>query len=1149
MYHKTYTGMIKKAIQTRRRRVYLLNAPFSFSKFFFFSSPLTRASGAPIFFFRVLLSLILTLLLANSFSCCVRALGDCPSPLSPSIMPSLLADVPPEVLTSITSFLTDAETISRLCATGNRHLTDRLTNGGVKHIDLAPEEPIGRVFRFVPTLRLVSVSIDDGCLPDELLAKFIRALPSTLLHLEATYNVPDYFWLIDSSEAPTPQKSAPLRLNGLLSHVAPQDKVVWRLKDTFPALQTLNLLNESREWELDVLSTVTLLCGLPDTLTDLTLCFLATYGIDFYPMLPPNLERLAFGPMSSTTVLPTSKHAHYLRHLTSICVSITKEWEAPVPEEMLGSWEPANIDETTFWLPPTLTDLSLGYASEHLHLLVKLPLRLTKLALQLEYSDLDEESLFQALSFVPTSVTDLTLMSYTIKDQEDDVSGARGDILDRMAVHLLALKRFVITGDLPPSTQRKLLKLMPKGMESFEYHPGSFLSSPLSLETVALLDGSRLHTLSAPWTSECFPDGVDTSPLASLFPQLRTLSLASGAHSQYFDLNFASIPPTVTVLKSNITFNSTYLHLLPPSVTKLNLFRLRVSTEGEYYHLISTGFSSSSDVLHLEFPSKRDIYDPRKQFATPLVNAHIEWPDKLLPMPRTLTSLSIPSHCLDDSFNSDNLPCLKKLSYNGFGHRRSSNIPTGSFTTLEDLDVPVLDDFDACPPNLTRLVVAFQTSVPTDWIHNLPTSLTHLECKVPLENVSHLHSLKVFINQDAAGTLEDFLKLSDSMASMAVQSCMDDWTQEDLESFFRHFSSLDRLELSGNTLMSTLERIRRVMPSRVFLKVSFVQIDLREVDVLTALVGIGRGQLPCYPGESSTKHFDRLLSAALAPISIRCTVPALHDDELELLVLPYLSPSPKEVKVCNATDFERQEVPWSSITSVDWIYFDPALFSPNTDFHFPTTLTKLKMGQKMLCPQRLLELLPTGLRCLEIPNGEIDFVFASWPPQLTQLTVNFTAKHIKDNLLALPSSLTCLDLGDSTLDEELYPDIPKQVTRLTVSNSNDNLLKKLEFAKERGNLVWSSCGLNFLHDSEELLSRLDFASHLEQMVRILRNGASTVLMDVDKDEGEDHVPQDDAQFEDTTLENDTAEADHDGDEYDLPAPTRRNKRLRSTEAQ
>ena len=99
-------------------------------------------------------------------------------------MPFLLENLPPEALSIITSFLHDAETISRLCATGNRHLMRRITNGGVLSIHLTEKEPMGRIFRFVSTLCLISVSIDHF-LGDKPLQTLIRALPSTSTMLKS----------------------------------------------------------------------------------------------------------------------------------------------------------------------------------------------------------------------------------------------------------------------------------------------------------------------------------------------------------------------------------------------------------------------------------------------------------------------------------------------------------------------------------------------------------------------------------------------------------------------------------------------------------------------------------------------------------------------------------------------------------------------------------------------------------------------------------------------------------------------------------------------------------------------------------------------------------------------------------------------------
>ena len=1052
-------------------------------------------------------------------------------------MPFLLAHLPREILVMITSLLPDADAISRLNATGNRYLMGRLSNGGVTHVTLMEDEPLGRVFNFIPTLRLVSISICHDALPETSLKALIRALPKTLLRFSAICKSHLTFWSLDDS----PQKTPLMPLGGLLSHFAPQSDALWRVKDSFPNLQVLKIDAHGGGSEPDFFAIVSILCGLPDTLIDLSLCFLDNPGFDYYALLPPNLESLSFGH-SPTVVVPTQKHGHLLLHLTSLHLRISEMSSYnPSWEDALGSWRQPHLKD--LWLPPSLTSLYLTCDPDQTSLLRGFPNSLVTLSLASDPRDIEEYDLFLALSYIPSSVTSLHFAGFDVQAKNSSHGEQNGNTSE--LAKLPSLKQFRFCGDLSPSARQRLLKSMPSCIEEFEWRPRYSLDAHLTLEMLMHFDAPRLHTLIAPLAYECFSHGDGSPILASKLPQLHRLHIVNLSATTEKDFNFASIPPTVTTFISDKGLSSKYLHQLPSSVTRLRLPSLEVLADSEYGAFVSTGFTHPKEVLCLNYPMNGDLYRFHGDSTTPLYSGVLSWTGNI-DFPRTVTELTIGfSNVEKDSFTPECLPLLKKLTLNGLHPGYDILVPTGAFKTLEELVCPTLSYCDACPPNLTRLVTLFV--VPANF-EPLPDSITHLECRGIPEH-SHLSRLRsLMVKGPGQFPAASFLHLATSITSITLAGAyIETWSRDDLESFFDHFCSLEHLLLKVAISLDALEHFTETRPPHVSIEADVIGGTLQTVDVIAATAGIGLGQIPCYPGDKTESWLKRMALAAqpaFMTVSPKLIIRQVYADESVLPLLPYLSSSSMTHCIAHAEDLARMDVAWPSITSLKFDFLGCIYQSENAIFNLPATLTKLILDEDFIITTPLIASLPLSLTHLEIPNATVVDVIGSWPHRLARLAVWFPIMHLEQNLEGLPASLRYLELTDELLDPSFFPAIPEQIVSLNANLLPGSYMAMLDFAKSRGNLAWTTSESDHLTMIEELSPQMDFATLLDDMALKLRSSTCGILMDVDGDGDDAHGPQETPQIETLNSSFDAVNAAQSDDECDLPAPKQRSKRVR-----
>lgn len=634
-------------------------------------------------------------------------------------MPFLLANLPPEALVPIFSYLENAETFARLYGCGNRHLMKVITSGGVTHIHLLREEPLIRTLSFVPSLRLDSITVDPGVVDDNLLRALVRALPSTLRSLKLTYEYPTSFWLSDYSAG----DRAPAPLGGALAHVDTTSLLVWAVKDTFPRLE---ILETRGGFSTDIVTFVRILCGLPRTLRELDLDFLNDCNFDFYPLLPPGLERLGSGDLP----LPFGPSVR-LNCLTSLELVVPQYnvQSYGTPYGYHGtSWAPKDI--TQMQLSPALTSLSLSLVkiTPWLSTLVsRLPSGLRNLGLEMNSkSEHSAKEFVDVLRHIPSSVTSLQLYNFVVSPD---------DPLEAVSTHtktFSSLKRFEFVGFVVPPLLRALLETMSMSpLESFSLAtpkrliPEGMKTGPaLTLEMIKFI-GARLHTLQASLAEECFPNGEGPYPLHELLPKLHTLKLESPTVTCHIRVD---IPPTVTRLLSDTAHRTGRISYPPDSIRDDERHSVpQEATPERWIPVHRRGKQlTAEELIADQARSQPFVYAP---FLGIFLRRDIQWPDELTSVHCSRTDQHQTGHRQPALASADIFyfpPTITKLKIPGCNGNQ--NLVGSLPATLTYLEAPqwiITHRAPSWPPRLTFLETSFYGEMEPK-LASLPPLLTHL---------------------------------------------------------------------------------------------------------------------------------------------------------------------------------------------------------------------------------------------------------------------------------------------------------------------------------------------------------------------------------------------------------------------------------------
>lgn len=1078
-------------------------------------------------------------------------------------MTFFLKNLPSEVLASITPHLQTLGAIAKLHACGDRVLLHRLKSYASWNLQLTSKEPLGSVLNFVPTLRLTSVSLTHGLLSDTSTKAFIQALPSTLRSFKAYYEDFERFWFLEEGDPRLASRVSILPLNILHPNLGICFREPWAVRDNFPCLECLDIGSRRYLGYLKEIQAVLILCGLPATITDLSLDFLNEAHFGFYEMLPPHLTHLR----NSARVVPFS--AQHLQSLTSMNLN----WDsAPYSSVQSTSsalltlgpnGSPPALEDIRF--PPQLSCLSVRYRASQIPLLSLIPSSLTSLTLRfagyLTITEPEEESiLFTIMSLLPPSLTQLELrlqLAASKKMNTTPIALSQPSTEPRI---FAALKTFALNyGQTLLPFARCLPRLIPllPSVQEFTWSGSSGPGPDWTLESVALFVGTPLRTLEAPLSLDCFPEGNGPYPLHVVLPELQHLRNTSTGNGP--EMNFAALPPSLTSFEASSAISSKSLHLLPPSVTKVAFPTLKVSAEGPYFDLLSTGYSRlynsveepkddqeallpESSGIRLFFGDRTKIYrsdwNPHSlPHIAPLAEPMLSWPKDLPPMPSNVTDLTIFGGKLFDSwFTPENLPSLRRLSFAGYRSDSPTSLRIGGFKTLLELKGPI-GRGDFCPPNLTRLDA--EGSIPFYFV--LPNSLTHLSCTAAIPPVM-IRDLPALTTLHQSGGHYDWKvpQIPSTVTSLALTNAdIAFWKRDDFASLFHRLSSLSDFTLHGQVLMPSLEFILETRPSHVFIKAFQVNCtDDTDVAAFTARIGTSHGVPVLHPGEALVACIKRLVRVAYASLGVE----DVRIDERRLSN-GFLS---SVLSSLTAAELRIKDMSYAQLEGVGWphgmttLVCDSNLQIFSTPYHFPDTLTKLVLeGDNQSKGGAVIKALPQGLKHLELGYSFKITTSVPWPPSLTHLTAKIAEKAIFANLKAMPASLTSLSL-DGVLKQSMFSVLPPRLQKLKIDMDHDLRAKFLQFAKQRGTLVW----IPWRHIRDEITGE-ELASIAQKMLNHTNEEPSAVLGLA----GDDHASTDTQNMDLDESPPATSEGQVAGAmdlELDAPSARTRTKRPRPT---
>lgn len=1007
-------------------------------------------------------------------------------------MPHLLPDFPEEVLALITSVYQDLSSILRLHSCGNRLLTTKLINGGVIALRLKTSKPKPGVLSLVESFRLSSVTLDETLSTTSLKA-FVYALPPTLRSLKVNHKESSLLWLLDENYRTRVPFCRPSPLDISLAHIMPHYPALWSIRDSFPSLEVLHFTKGSAGGGFNVIDACIIVSGLPLTLTDLSL--MPRVGFDIYGLLPPNLQRLGSSTdQGSLKVIPTQNRQNRLSSLTTLSLDLeraptTKKLDVsshnPPFWDKLGSWKPQFIED--LWFPPTLTQLHLNYRRDQKEYFKRLPASLLTLSLRptpenvTDDEVLTEDSILTILSFVPLSVTDLTLDYGLHFASEFNLAVALNEVSVADVKPLINVKRFSI------SFANDRLKIGPQlldlirsipNVEHFSMRGKEAQHSLMNAEAVKAFDGARLRSLEALFHLDCLPLGELPSPLSSLSVLQRLhIDNSTGARS---DFNFSWIPPSVTHFSMNSVTTTKLLHLLPLSVTRLQIPNIPpLLVTGEYFKYLSKSQASPSsshggdsngieeivfgglNAQRLELPEEAELYAPSHFTASPsslgpsppsLGRFKLQWPESFprLVLPETLTEMrNVPFQFW---FKPDrtlyHLPSLTKLVVKN----RFARFPFdfSRFPKLIDLEITLFDlaNSGSCPPNLTRLIV--DHDLPRTY-HPLPISITELAYMNPLlEHIAHLPRLQK-LSSETCITWNH----SDYPATLtSLTSWVPNWSIGEWHLFFSRIPGLKGLTLRGPLNQPGLEYVYDAKPSHVIIHDQLKDAPFKtDPAALLDRANVDLGSLTLPKG--------LMVETAAIQLAKRA-YPSSHREEIIFdktssadpswaLILPYLSPSTAELEIRNLSFCRIPNLAWPA--GLTTLIFHTS--GRSTDpLNLPPTLKKLIISDSDNNGRWILDSLPSSLTHLEIPNWKFSSGAANpWPPQLSYLSVG-ELEGYQTQFAAMPSSLTHLKMTVSNLNPSDYPFIPAQLEKLECPMRPTIRNEFIEFMENRTNLVW-----------------------------------------------------------------------------------------------
>ena len=901
------------------------------------------------------------------------------------------------------------------------------------------------VGRFLQSFQLFSFEF-TGTSSSAHLSEIIYSLPTTLRRLTVSCAIASRLICIELPGQESPPQS--------FSHLTSPEGA-WIVSKSFPRLQYLRLTNE--HFVSDPVIFTQFMLGLPSSLHTLHLPF--TPPVNLWRLLPMNLSSIEV-----MGALPSS-----IPHLEKI-TDLRLHFSHPPLELDWPRWAPI-YDFKHFNYPPHLTNLYLSGLRLDSKVL-EFPTSLTSIHLQ--SFEISPSALLIALPPFLTS-----LKTNNIKLLTDDKS------LEPNSTVFKYLKNVDIQCSNRPYKQ--VLGLYSCLLRAFSLAESISIQSNgfregLTLEHLAILNGSPLRKLSARFDSSCFYDSSDGLRFGELLPNLTELHVFStygptdSAHfgvlpssltllhlkkfsfplqtlrkiplgvnvivsgltidmseQRYFDFIFPFLSTSTAQTQSELNFQPPYyadVTILPESRTlRPTILDLTAKYALRCYRL-NDGISDSAPLRGL-FPQPSEFHEPC--ISLDWSRAHIPWPSSLTEI--RLDSVPIGAGKIPDS----TLPLLHTLYLPTIGPR----IQLGDFKSLKTLVVGYIPQHvpSACPPNLTKLICAgnFEES---SYFAPLPSSLTCFSCSV-LGHPSHVFT--------SLSNLTHF-QCSDVSISLG-----DDW-YKDLPSSISHLGLPETTATRcASTILAQFPLLKQLTLCRPASEANDFVLFHKLYTTLPPHVKFRTG--------SQFRNSDCCIIASRAGYS-HGELLLRRDEKIHELVLRIF---PKA--------YPRLTSKIQSLTSCSIVSFLPYLSPSNVSLSFetlptdaqsqlPKSLTKLQLTDQ-LCLRP--EALPTGLKQLIIPNVSCDANFVQtlprslvylsilrhtsdcallWPPGLVTLVTNPYTNSIK----GLPPSLKAFVAGNCPLAVDDFLLLPSGLTFFQGDVEDENVFS--EFINARG-ISWA----------------------------------------------------------------------------------------------
>lgn len=967
-------------------------------------------------------------------------------------MSLFLALLPREIIEQITRRLSATDDFQLYCC-GDLVLNTKLQTGGILVLRFQDRHLPMSALKFFQSLSISSCSITrDVCehVAQDTLKILVQGLSSKLRRLKcgmafaSTLERDD--WTCSAKSATSPSIS---------SH----ERAVWLVRDSYPVLQTLNILDYSQSTDKGPIYHAEFLHGLPASITSLSLPSLdATPSIDYLRLLPPHLHDL------TASLLPTRTHQK-LETLLSLKLNLQRfspqrsanpdhfqlgHLTLPALESLYIPQGLQRLDMTFFdfahlqWLvmpqiPPTLLTLSLNSAADTL----------------MDWKSLKKE----LLCFIPKSVTDLTLnLNLRPRKSSDSIAApafqpnASFGVSQVNRLTLPAVKKFSIGfGSMDAASESQfflgLIHILPS-VESFEIR-SPMTKSALGLEELALFNGTCLRSLTAPLSAECFPE-AGPYPLAAMFPNLRELALIGNScwprseeSAEHIDINFDAIPPSVTSFHAHqhlLVASKKYLHLLEPFQGYTTTCRLYLKFSRNLYrfcHITDLSRPETSDNsdsslirtsgkklevklpgMHFQLKKKEKIdsiatapHDP-KAAQSEYTLEHDTGAD----FPTDITEFSI-RHDSDYIFASGIgrinalAPTLTKLDLSDCSIE-GEKVLFGNFEALTDLSM-CYARFDRCPcpPNLTRLSIKYDE---VNALLPLSKTLTELACVDPdpkiISSLPRLQVLKIRANPFSTSPGEILLP-----ATITELRCHADWLNERSCSILFQLAALPhptKLKVKGQVSHSIVNILSN-LPTHVTLDATGCIGRGLILDIATVFQRAGIELITTstiLSQDTLVSLFQNAFHRAYHHIGGLPTPPRdVFERVLDWASVIPLLPQSTQLLHLKSVCFENiNTCPIQWPQNLTTLKIEKIKVVPSSEeLWLPESLTSLSIDGKVLSRSRGL---PKRLTSLNLGQHMMQFVI-TWPPQLTSLTASFLNSVQEASVKTLPPTLAYLDIG------------------------------------------------------------------------------------------------------------------------------------------